>query len=275
MTVAKHLASMMIAAATFALAAAPPAGAAGGGLIKRNSVALAACTTGDLPIARAATFKVTAVKGPKAHTVGVRFSLWQHRINPSGSRRMIVLPSWLTWTRSKPGRSALLVTRRIDTLSGPAEYYVKAQIRWYDSKGKTIASKTLTSDACEQPAYGPDLSLSVAPAPPPPPDPASPAPMVAAQSLPTYETGSSIDFVIANSGRDTSRPATLIVRASQQTQLATTGIPAIAAGQSVVVTLTLASCPAQASVNAAVIGSDRDIEPSYSNNERTIGRCAA
>jgi len=280
MTVAKHLTSMTVLAGALALLGAGPAGAAEPiGLAKPNGVAVASCTTGNTVATRAATFTTTVAQKPNSKTVAVRFSLMRAATNPPSVSRQIVLASWSGWTRSKPGRSALVVTRRVDGLTGPAEYYVRVQMRWYDKAGKTIATSSVKSGSCAQPGYGPDLSVGVArpPLPPaaPPPDPDNPSPTVAAESsMPTYAAGSPIGVTITNSGRDASRPATLTITGAG-TVLATADVPAIASGASVLVTATPASCPPKAFVVVAVKASVKDVEPSYSNNSRTVGVCAS
>jgi len=280
MTVAKHLTSMVVLVGALALLAAASAEAAEPvGLAKRNGVALASCTTGNSVATRAATFTTTVVQRSKSKTMAVRFTLMRTATNASSAPKQISLSSWSSWARSKPGRSALVVTRRVDGLTGPAEYYVRVQMRWYDKAGKTIATNTVKSGSCAQPGYGPDLSVAASAAPlpaaTPPPDPSNPAPSVSAQgSMPTYAAGSAITVTITNSGRDASRPATMTIT-GVGTVIGTADVPAIASGKSVVVTTTLTSCPAKAFVIVAVKASPKDVEPSTSNNSRNIGVCAS
>lgn len=235
----RHLA--LVAAGALLLAAAP----AHAVTAPRVAVTVTACTTGSASEYRSAIFSATVNRGPRARQVASRFRLLRTPrvaggVGGSPSRAVnVALPSWNAWTRSKRGRSTLVVSRRVDGLTGPAVYAVDVESRWYDAKGRVIARRTTRSPACEQPDYAPDLSAAVSP------------------------RAAGLDVTIANSGRSESKPGMLAVF-SGGLQVARAEVPAVAAGATVTIALELDSCAAPLVVTVKTTDA-REI--SYANNE--------
>jgi hypothetical protein len=80
----------------------------------------------------------------------MRFTLYQ-RASAKAPFSLLVVPDWRKWVRSAPGRPGYVVQRRIDSLVAPAQYRVVVEMRWINAKGKTLKSKTRTTQICKQP----------------------------------------------------------------------------------------------------------------------------
>ncbi|MEI2701659.1 MAG: hypothetical protein V9E83_04560 [Baekduia sp.] len=224
------------AAATTAHGATPP----------RVGVAVTTCTTGSAPEYRSAIFTATVSRGPRAKRMAARFRLLRtSRLavdtgDPAPVAAKVALPAWNAWARSKRGRSALVVSRRVDGLSGPAAYAVDVETRWYDAKGRVIARRTTRSVACDQPDYAPDIEASVTP------------------------RAGGLDVSVYNRGRSVSA-AGMVSVLSGGVQIGRAEVAPLAPGARMTVAVSIESCPAAPLVVTVKTGDAREL--SYGNNE--------
>lgn len=256
MTVTKHLLSAVLCLG--AVASATPAASAA--RAPRTGVVVSACTMGDTAATRAVTFTATTAKRSRSTTMAMRFFLVRRQpVAPTvagvpatgAAPATIPLTRWTSWVRSKPGRSAFIVTRRVDGLTGPAEYLVRVQMRWYDKKGTRLFSVEKESPACAQPDYGPDLVI---------------------ESGTVAADGSAVEVVVANRGRTASHQAGVTVLVGGL-QLGAATVPALAPGRTATVRAPLQSCPAGSPLLAAVTSAAEDGEASSSNNTASYLTC--
>jgi len=119
---------------------------------------LTACTTGDQPTSRAATFTASmpALKGTR--WMSMRFRLLQRR-GSKGRYRTVKVPEWAPVERSDPGRSGFIFTKRVENLLAPAGYKAVVRFRWYDRKGRVQRETRRTTSACRQPDPRPDIRV--------------------------------------------------------------------------------------------------------------------
>jgi hypothetical protein len=264
MLVTKHHIWRGIAAVSVLVALAlPPAVSAAA---QSTGVRVQSCTSGDSSTARAVTFRVTVTTRRGADRMAAKVTLVrQPKIGTSTTAsttpKRISIKSWSGWVRSRSGRSALILTRRVDGLTGPAEYHAEAQLRWYDKRGKRIASRTVRSAKCTQPGYGPDLVVGALPAVPVPPDTVLPA-----------HTGASVTVAVRNDGAYASRAAKLEISAPSGVVGSAT-VPSVAPGQSIAVDVTISGCSGGEPLTATIISDSEDYESSYSNNSAQVGTC--
>lgn len=243
-----HLARLLtIAAALAATWAIAPAAAAAPA---RGVVTLTSCTTGEDPASRAAVFAATVTRGSRASRVAVRFRLIRTPVPVAAdgppqaaapaAALVVTRAVWTSWKRSAAGVGALIATRRVDRLTGPATYTVLVDMRWYNRRGRVIKRQQTRSAACRQPTYRPDLTVAV-----------------------DGSAGAALSVSVGNSGTIASRPTRLTATIGGA-PAGSVEIPAITAGGSVVAGLTLTPCsgPAQAvlTIEAA------DPELSLANN---------
>lgn len=279
----KHLIWRTLALVAVSMAVTAPRASAANGL--QTAVKLSICSTGTKPVKRAAQFVVTAVPRRGSVRMAVRTRLYRIQLPPAtaspGSAPTVAaqptsikLKAWGPWVRTDRRASALVVTRRIDHLTGPAAYYIIAQMRWYGKGGVIKEKKQYVSGRCVQPTYGPDLRFGpivtftgwgATPSTPPPTQPVG---------LTARTPGQPIKFEVSNGGIDASRAAQLRVTANGVVLTSSDVPPLGGANGRTWIVLQLASCPPGATVYAVLTSSAADSEPSYSNNTENIGRCA-
>ena len=252
-------AAPMVAAFACLMASAPVQAAP-----MRSNVTLIACTTGAESLARSATFQATLIRRKGTAQMAVRFSLKKQPATAMASPgaddtvvQSVGVKQWTSWKRSKRGSKApLVVTRRIDGLSGPANWYADVEMRWYSASGKLQSKTTIRSKACMQPMYASDLAIS--------------STVIAGgggDSSPFY-----ISALVSNVGRVASQPAELVVY-SAGTQLARTAVPAIQPGGQSSVGVAVAGCTSGQRLTVAVEQPAGVAEVTLANNESTSLTC--
>ncbi len=121
-------------------------------------VKLTACTTGETPPSRGATFTASMPRSGAAR-IQMRFSLLQ-RLGETGEfRRVRGVAGWDRWTTAEPGRPGLLLTRRVQELAAPAGYRAVVRFRWLRPDGTVLRAARRTSRTCAQPDPRPELRL--------------------------------------------------------------------------------------------------------------------
>lgn len=274
MPVAKHRSSQRSAARATALvvvllalvlpvqAAAAPS---------RANVALVSCTKGDEANTRSATFVATVLRRRGTSQMAVRFSLKKRATagadgqTPAALKQQAVAVSkWRGWKRSRRGsKSAFSVTRRIDGLSGPADWYVEVAIRWYDRDGTLQSKTTIRSQPCTQPNYASDLEIAA-------------VVLSVAEDPGTGVPGAGAPFVsvtVSNGGRSASQPAELIVRGGGGAVLGRAPVPAIAPRKEAPVAAALDSCPTGQRLTVTVEQPAGVAELTLANNTSTSLIC--
>lgn len=110
---------------------------------------LDACATGAAAVDRHALFTATmpGVKG--AVRMAMRFALFT-RPGTSGPWRLLHLPKWGLWQRSKTGVPAFIYSKRVDGLVATASYRATVTMRWFDARRAVVRTATRTTPACVQ-----------------------------------------------------------------------------------------------------------------------------
>ena len=273
MPVAKHRCSQHSAARATALVFALLAlglPAQAGAAPSRANVALVSCTKGDEANTRSATFVATVLRRRGTSQMAVRFSLKKQataggdgQMPAALERQAVAVSKWRGWKRSRRGsKSAFSVTRRIDGLSGPADWYVEVAIRWYDRNGTLQTKTTIRSQPCSQPNYASDLEIAA-------------VVLSVAEDPGTGAPGAGAPFVsvtVSNGGRSASQPAELIVRGGGAV-LGRAPVPAIAPRKEAPVAAALASCPTGQRLTVTVEQPAGASEVTLANNTSTSLIC--
>jgi hypothetical protein len=119
---------------------------------------LVACTTGEEPAARAATFTGSMPALSGTDHVEMRFTLLQRR-GSGGPFRPVDVPDWAAPETSEPGRPGFVFTKRIGRLLAPAAYRARVAFAWYDAKGHVQRRTRRTTPVCLQPDPRPNLMV--------------------------------------------------------------------------------------------------------------------
>lgn len=136
-----------------------PAGASAVGGKPALSAKLAACTTGDEPSARAATFTASMPALSGTDHMEMRFQLLQRR-GTKGRFKVVDVPDWATPERSEPHRPGFVFTKRIGRLLAPAAYRARVTFTWYDAKGRMQRRARRWTSVCLQPDPRPNLHVA-------------------------------------------------------------------------------------------------------------------
>jgi hypothetical protein len=89
----------------------------------------------------------------------MRFDLYERPHNSGSWLRVVDVPTFGVWEKSKPGKPGFIYTKRVDQLQAPASYRATVRFRWYDAHGKLQRAAVRTSPTCRQPDPRPDLTV--------------------------------------------------------------------------------------------------------------------
>lgn len=118
---------------------------------------VAACETGAEPSDRFAVF-TGSMPRDGAVRMAMRFDLYE-RLRGTGYVR-VPLANWGVWEKTgKKGAPGFIFNKRIEQLAAPAAFRAVVSFRWYDAKGRVVRTARLTSKACRQPDWRPDLEV--------------------------------------------------------------------------------------------------------------------
>jgi hypothetical protein len=92
---------------------------------------------------------------PRAARLSMRFDL---EVRTPGRPRFAALraPGLGVWNVTRAARQ-YVYAKRVENLAAPADYRTVVRFRWYDARGRRIASARRVSAVCEQPDLRPDL----------------------------------------------------------------------------------------------------------------------
>jgi len=92
---------------------------------------------------------------PRAARLAMRFDL---EVRTPGRPRFVALkaPGLGVWNVTRAARQ-YVYAKRVENLAAPAAYRMVVRFRWYDARGRRIASARRVSAVCEQPDLRPDL----------------------------------------------------------------------------------------------------------------------
>ena len=119
------------------------------------------------PVARTATFEARMRAARSSERMQVRFSLQVREDAVRGWRR-VVADGFDTWLTSLPDVRRYSYAKTVVNLAAPAAYRTVVRFRWLDADGLVLRSARVTSAACRQPDFRPDLEplrVEVAPGP--------------------------------------------------------------------------------------------------------------
>lgn len=93
---------------------------------------------------------------PRAARLAVRFDL---EARTPGRPRFLALkaPGFGVWNVARPAPRQYVYAKRVENLAAPAGYRMVVRFRWYDARGRRLASARRVSAVCEQPDLRPDL----------------------------------------------------------------------------------------------------------------------
>ena len=146
------------AAAALVLVCAPgPAPAAEQSGAPKLSARLSACATGAGAAERFAVFSGAMPLTRGAERMRMRFVLERRDAGRTTWSR-ITAPTFGTWMRSRPGVSGFVYTKRVEGLSGPADYRAVIHYRWISRSGRVVRTARRTTSSCKQPDSRPNLT---------------------------------------------------------------------------------------------------------------------
>lgn len=235
------------AAAALAFLCAPASSvAAEPSVAPKLAARLSACATGSDATERFAAFTGAMPLTRRAHRLGMKFVL-ERRPRGRSMWSRVAAPTFDVWRKSRPGVSGFVYTKRVEGLTGPADYRAVVHFRWISRSGRVVRSARRTTAPCRQPDPRPNLAaLRLGPA--------------------EGADGPVAEFLVHNDGHgDLGAPAavTLWVNGVEQPPRSLT---ALAAGGVALITFPLADCPPGTALEAAVDAPDAIDEVSETDN---------
>lgn len=145
------------AAALVPICAPAAAPAAESSVAPKLSARLAACATGAGAAERFAMFTAAMPLTKGAERLRMRFVLERRQAGGHGWSR-VAAPTLGTWMTSRPRVSGFVYTKRVEGLTGPADYRAVVHFRWISPGGRVVRSVRRTTAICRQPDPRPNLT---------------------------------------------------------------------------------------------------------------------
>lgn len=227
----------MTAALLAVALAAPPAASAA-----TATARLVACASALEPEDRLAAFegRMRAVRG--AARLQMRFSL-QTRGKDDARWRSLPAPGFGRWLTSLSGVGRYVYTKRVVALAAPGSYRTVVRFRWLAADGRRLASDRATSPACRQADLRPNLRP------------------LGIEALPGADPGhASYAVPVENRSHSDTGPFDVVVSVDGTT-LPAAEVPALEAGQRVIVEIDGPACSPGAMLTV-------DVDPTGAVDER-------
>ena len=218
------------------------------------SARLSACATGAGPAERFAVFTGAMPPAKGADRLRMRFVLERRDAGGKGWSR-VAAPTFGAWMKSRPGVSGFVYTKRVEGLTGPADYRAVIHFRWIASDGRVVRAARRTTASCEQPDPRPNLTaLGLRPT--------------------SGEDGPVAELLVHNDGAgDLMGPVVLILRIDGVEQ-PPRSLASLAAGAVAVITFPLGDC-APGTVLEATIDPSDGVDEVRETDNRLAATCSA
>jgi len=140
--------------AALALAATLPANASAAPAL---AATLDACHADSVQAARYATFGAEMSQIKTAHTMAVRFDLYERTVNEPFRPVAVPAPGFGVWHASAPGVEIFRYSQEVANLPAPARFRVQASYRWLSVRRRVVKHARRLTPVCVQPDAGPYL----------------------------------------------------------------------------------------------------------------------